>query len=681
MTGPRVATIALCAAALLAPAAPASADAGWLAADQHGPTLVSNSTPQGRQHVGPVAAMGPRGHALLAWNRSSYTSAGACCRFRVELVERAPGGAWTDPRTLPGTVGEQDLVRSAAIAATGAAVVGFETRHGISSDTKDIRVALRSPTGVWSAPATLAQSNASSVPQVAISDDGRATAVWTEPGGSRRLLASTSGPYGWSAPVVVVAVGSDRRIHAWELEGDGHGGLVVGMTIEDVTRPYDPDVGITTAAFVATRSAGGSWSGPKALGPWADGVIGAVEVNRRGDAAVTWTDGDGLHLVRRPAGGAFGASDTLSASASGTSHRARFGEPLALGDDGHVTVTWEAVRFDPDFRTWTEVRSGPLGGSVTQAQAVGTDPSRLAPQVVLPLRGGGALLLGRADGADADSNDDHMRSFVRPSASAAFGEVPTTVELGRYLTAAADGAGNAIAGWTRLEPIAAEDLASSVHSAGFDGAPPVVEKIDAPSRARIGEALTFTTRATDVWSPVRTLAWDMGDGTTILGARVRHAFGAAGRYAVRVTATDARGLSSTSDPSEVVVTPARGGAGSANPPGAGPLVPVRTGHDRIRVRFVGGLVADRRGIVRLRLVFDAPLTGSLRLADVFGRTLGRRTFTARSGVPVRLRIRVPRWTVRKLRRGRIPVRASLDLTLASGRQVRVTTPTTLRLAR
>jgi hypothetical protein len=102
---------------------------------------------------------------------------------------------------------------------------------------------------------------------------------------------------------------------------------------------------------------------------------------------------------------------------------------------------------------------------------------------------------------------------------------------------------------------------------------------------------------------------------------------------------------------------------------------------RARVRFPRALLASRRGVVRLRLRFDADVVGSLAVGDRRGRRLARRTFVARRGVPMRVRLRVPSGTVRRLRRGPMAVRISLRLTLGSGRELRLSAPSSLRLAR
>ena len=94
---------------------------------------------------------------------------------------------------------------------------------------------------------------------------------------------------------------------------------------------------------------------------------------------------------------------------------------------------------------------------------------------------------------------------------------------------------------------------------------------------------------------------------------------------------------------------------ATDPVGGTPVVPVRVS-DRIRMRFGRGLAAHRRGIVRLRMSFAESVTGRVWITDAFGRTLAKRGSPPPRGVPARLRLRLPRWAVRKLRGG--PIRGA-----------------------
>ena len=453
--------LTLCALATL-PVAPAAAAPGWFGAEQHGPTVISNSGPDSAQYIGPLAAIGGGGHAVVAWDRSSNTPAGECCLSRIELVERAPGGASGEVRTLPGAAGLHDDLREVAVGANGAAAIVLGTRPAIDAEVEEGRVALRSPSGAWGDPVTLVPN---ATPTLAIADDGSTTALWVD---GPRIVTSTSRGAGWSAPEAGITMTDDQRILEYELAGDGGGGLVLGMTVQDVSIEYVPYPDSApepaSAVFVATRPPGGAWSSPERVGPWSYASTGEVEVNRRGDAAVTWTGEDGgLHLLRRPAGGPFAPDETVGGEGW---HDARFSASLALGEDGHVTVIREGFSSDP-FRGWVEVLDGPIGGPLSGPERVGLDEQRLDDPSVAPLAGGGALLVGYGDGPDEDDSIDFMRTFVRPPGGGSFAETPHPLGFARSLVVAGNGAGGALVGWSTFDMQGSEDVASSVHSVRY----------------------------------------------------------------------------------------------------------------------------------------------------------------------------------------------------------------------
>jgi alpha-galactosidase len=67
--------------------------------------------------------------------------------------------------------------------------------------------------------------------------------------------------------------------------------------------------------------------------------------------------------------------------------------------------------------------------------------------------------------------------------------------------------------------------------------PPPFE-IGSAAGARAGESLTFSATASSAsQAPVLTCHWEFGDGTSLDGMQVTHAFTHAGRYEVRATVT------------------------------------------------------------------------------------------------------------------------------------------------
>ncbi|HEV2814621.1 MAG TPA: PKD domain-containing protein, partial [Solirubrobacteraceae bacterium] len=604
----RVAALVLLVAAAVAPAAPASAEPGWLAAEERATTALAEHV----GYVGAKAAMGEGGHALIGWSRSHGSEGGVCCRTSMELHEREPGGAWTGVE-IPGLVARDEVVRDVAVGPTGAAAVFFTTDE---PDDSTARLALRSADGDWSLAAM--PPGATWIDHLSLDAAGRMTALSAFRCSGReeqcrdRLSASVWSPSsGWSAPKdLVVFPAAHHHIERVAAATGPDGELVVAFSIYTPTIKYSREGAF--AAFVTTRPPSGTWTAPVQLTPWTDGAIGEVAVNGRGDAALTFSESEkGISMIRRPAGEAFGPAELIHPGRT-----VQRPDALTLDAAGYVTAIATHYVFDGPYSPFAEVVSGPVDGPLSGVVSVGDDASRLSDSKLVALRDGGALLIGAGDSADADSNSDHVRSFVRPSRGAAWTEVAHDIDLGDTHglsghVAAGDDAGNALLLWGRVEHVDGSTAANSMRSAAYDGAPPVIRDVSAPERGTAGSVLAFGASVVDVWSPVSTIAWDFGDGTTATGARVEHAYGAPGRYGVIVRATDARGMTAQRDPFDVAVAaapaggradpppvpgdPRRGGTeGSRNPPAA------RVGLERLRLRIGRSLVADRRGIVRLR---------------------------------------------------------------------------------
>lgn len=112
---------------------------------------------------------------------------------------------------------------------------------------------------------------------------------------------------------------------------------------------------------VATRPAGGAWSGPLALSsPDEDATAPRVAVDPAGNAAVVWTGfrGGGVQVVRvatRPAGGAWSAPRALS-DVEGSARA----PDVAVDGDGDLVAIW-CEQTGPN-RDVVRTASRPLGG-------------------------------------------------------------------------------------------------------------------------------------------------------------------------------------------------------------------------------------------------------------------------------------------------------------------------------
>ena len=85
----------------------------------------------------------------------------------------------------------------------------------------------------------------------------------------------------------------------------------------------------------------------------------------------------------------------------------------------------------------------------------------------------------------------------------------------------------------------------------------------APGPGTVGVAVPLAVSAVD-WSGTTSFTWDFGDGTTGTGASTAHAYGAPSAYAVRVTATDGSGNTTTEQRPLTVAAAAK--SGDTTPP-------------------------------------------------------------------------------------------------------------------
>jgi PKD repeat protein len=72
--------------------------------------------------------------------------------------------------------------------------------------------------------------------------------------------------------------------------------------------------------------------------------------------------------------------------------------------------------------------------------------------------------------------------------------------------------------------------------------PPVVQT-NHPSGAKAGETIIFSAKADDSSDPVLSYQWSFGDGVSLKGPKVTHAYTHEGSYAVKLTAVGLDGLS------------------------------------------------------------------------------------------------------------------------------------------
>ena len=480
----------------------------------------------------------------------------------------ASGGVWTPVRVAPATAkGSADLPRL-ALESDSTAVAAW-TENG------SVRAATRAPGKAFGAPRAIATSStlaltddvvalgtralvllhaqqgtgatlvASSVTGAAVGPPEQAaatTAPITEAAGALRSDASALAVYAVASSPMTISSAARTSAGGWSPAGDVplpasvtlvqqlqlallHDGSAVllflgqGPAAGDVPRPY-----------AALRSAAGVWAAPVALDPTA--VVACADLGLALDAAgvayAVWSVSDGrVRASTLPAGGAFGAAQTVASTAR-TPRVA--GSPDAAGAaGGWVLLAWLDTSGQPVLRTaeWTPAgiapaASTPLPSSATTLESLALAPSTAASAIVTETTGTGTA---QRSGTDV---------LERPAAA-----TPWTVQSVR--TGLTEPAGSPQLAMGALGALALWVEGNVIVASGTDHGLPRVDALAKPKKIGIGVLGPFSVRATDTWSPIVDVTWRYGDGTSEHGASVRHAYTRAGAFHVTVIVSDAAG--------------------------------------------------------------------------------------------------------------------------------------------
>ncbi|MDX6646372.1 MAG: hypothetical protein QOK40_2099, partial [Miltoncostaeaceae bacterium] len=235
-------------ASVLAAAAPGAAQAGW------GPTAPVAPIPFADRLTGepPRVAIDRNGDAVTAWVGTADDGSPI-----LQVAVRPAGGRFGGPAQLSGS--GQASAPAVAMGAGGDAVVAW-------LENGAVRAAARRPGGPFS-PAVSLTAPAGAMeqldgPELAVTGDGRAIAVWTRGRGTRAGLQVTSYTpgAGWTAPITLSAAGelasepavavdeAGDAVVAWRQATAGGRGLV-RAAIGAISRPTA--TGATARAFFA----------------------------------------------------------------------------------------------------------------------------------------------------------------------------------------------------------------------------------------------------------------------------------------------------------------------------------------------------------------------------------------------------------------------------------------------
>jgi hypothetical protein len=476
-------------AAIAAVASPAAAAPTWLS-----PELAGKADYASESQV----AVAADGTAIVVW--MSLGDLGA--------ASRRPGGAWR-AEPLPAEPSRDAYTLRMAADAKGRALVVWPD----SGASHTLRASVRGADGKWAPSIELASSTVTlASPEVAVNASGQALVAWVDAGQVKARAGRLGGAWG---PIKPLGAGTAPSV-AINRAGQG-----IAVWAGQVGRVH---------AF--QMSAAGSWSGPLLL---SDPVTGdgcdwstGVTLDDSGNAAAAWARGEPVvsppacvgklaQVAHGSAAGVWQVPSTVSDPAQGAAAIA-----VAGSGSGHAVVAWDALNGVQ------AVRRAPGGGWSSRAPL--GDATSSGPTAVMD-RQGRAVVTWTA----------HVITSViqaRLSAPAAGWGAVQTVSLATgqadFLDLAGDGAGNAVAIWTRIPSSEHEVWSSRLDSTG-----PALTGLSVPAAGVAGSPVALRGAFADGWSGLDGApAWTFGDGQTRRGASVSHAWTVPGTYTVGVRQTD-----------------------------------------------------------------------------------------------------------------------------------------------
>ena len=482
-----------------------SPTSAWASGGVWSPVRVAPAIAKGSADL-PRLALESDGTAVATWAEGGT----------VRAATRLPGKGFGAPRAIATSstlavpdaavaVGTRGLVllhaqqgsgaTLVAASVTGASVGGPEQAAATTAPITEATAALR-PDGSALAAYAVAQT------PMTISSAARAAAGGWAPAGDVTL------------PPTVTLV---QQLHLSPLP-DGSAVLMFlgqGPAAGDVPRPY-----------AAVRSVAGVWGALVSLDPGA--VVACSDiglaVDTAGNTYAAWSVSDGrVRTSLLPAGGGFSAALTTAVTARTPRLAAAPGGGVLLGWIDVATPTapalktaeWAPAGFAAPIATV-------LPATATTLDSLALADSTAASAIVTETTGTGAT---QTSGVDVLERSAASTPWTTQNVRTGLAEPVGSPQL-------AMGALGAIALWVEGNVIVAS---------GTDHGLPRVLALAKPRKTGIGVFSPYSVRASDTWSPVTSVTWRYGDGTSERGASVRHAYLRAGSFHVTVVVQDAAG--------------------------------------------------------------------------------------------------------------------------------------------
>jgi hypothetical protein len=492
--------------------------AGWLA-----PVNAATSPVGG---LGATAQFGldAQGDATAVWTKYSNNPTYNQFARSVVVASRPFGGSWS--AAAPISPPDQEAWSpQIAVNAAGDAVVAWG-RWDFQEPGMLLALATRPADGAWSDPVIIS-SGASSGWQIAIDEDGDATAIWNEYHEGVYGIRSATKPAGanWGSPVTLTSKGD---------EGDENPHLVLGPAGEATACWFVYREEEEWILQTKTRPVGGAWqsepttisdtAGSCQLATGSDGEVDMALVDR---ATETGT----IEVLRKQAGGEWSAPVAISGDDDASRPR------IAVDPQGLATATWAA--FGPDgyrVRSSSRDAAGAWSQPVELSSPDGTNTpwDGPTPQLVVDQDGNATAswrVLAGPDVYPYGGEYFQLRAARRPAGGAWTPAVDLS-PVHEYLDSAplaVDPHGYVTAIWRQRGDF--------IRTRVFDPVAPELRDLAMSETGVVGEMLEMSVDPFDVWPPVTT-AWDFGDGGTASGPAVSHCYSTPGERTVSVTGTD-----------------------------------------------------------------------------------------------------------------------------------------------
>jgi hypothetical protein len=313
----------------------------------------------------PQVAVDANGDAVAVWSRFDGT------RLRIQAAYRPAGAtsSFGSVQDVSDTIGEA-FAPQVGISADGEAIAIWVRFDGANYRAQ---VAIR-PSGsasTFGSPQTLSASGQSaSEPAIGVAPDGNAVAAWYRSNGTRlRIETAARAPAGSFGAVQTVSPSTEDSFTPQVA-------VIGGGTATAVW--YGSDGVAKLRVESASRPSGGSFGSVQTLSDTAqDAFAPQVSMDPSGNAVAVWDRFDGsknrIQAAAKPAAGTFGTAQTLSDAGQEAS------EPqVDLDPNGNAAAIWS--RFDgTKTRTQTSVR--PAGGTFGTAQTINPATDAFGPQI------------------------------------------------------------------------------------------------------------------------------------------------------------------------------------------------------------------------------------------------------------------------------------------------------------